>query len=144
MLPMTNTGERRPPWIVYLLILLFAFGTIMSFLAAVSFLFPKSALNVLWRLNPRGHEGFQQIGTWSFPVLGVIAAACLICFIGLLKRKLWGYWWAFWMILINLVADVLNAMIAKEYRAFFGVPIAFAILWSLSRPGTRAYFREHV
>jgi hypothetical protein len=43
----------------------FAFGTCMCALTVVLLLFPGTALESLWRLNPEAHAVFQSIGSLS-------------------------------------------------------------------------------
>jgi hypothetical protein len=133
------TQQKGPP-VVTFLIILFLFGTIMSSLAAVTLLFPDSSLNVIWEINPRGYEGFQRIGNWSFLVLLSVLIACAACAVGLWFKKAWGYWMAICLLIMNLLGDVVNVFFLKEYRAAIGVPIVTVLLWLMFRPKTKKLF----
>src|SRR5215813_13009167 len=58
------------PFGVTLLSLFCVFGTLMASLTAVMLLFPGTILDLLWRLNPRAHEGFAMLGWWAVLLMG--------------------------------------------------------------------------
>ena len=128
------------PAVITALIILFLFGTAMTLLAAVTLLFPESTINIVWRLNPAGHQGFLRMGNWSFVLLGAVALMCSAAAIGLWSRKAWGYWLGLSLIVANLIGDIANVAMGKEYRAALGIPVAFAILFFLTRSKTRGFF----
>lgn len=49
----------RPLGIIALIIF-FLVGTLISFLAGLSLLFPSPFFESMWRVNPRGHEGLAS------------------------------------------------------------------------------------
>lgn len=117
----------RSPGIVALA-LFFLFGMIMSGLAAVMLLFPGGALEPLWRLNPRAHEGFSVMGLWAVLLMAVVCLACATAALGLQRRKRWGYWTALAILSINLASDVTNAVVAHDWRTLIGLPIGGAMV----------------
>ena len=64
------------------LILFFVLGTLISFFAALSFLIPSGFFNVMWRLNPHGHEGLLR-GLWAVVLLFAASACCGTAAVGL-------------------------------------------------------------
>ncbi len=124
------------------LIIFFVAGTLISFLAGLSLLFPADFFNVMWRLNPHGHEGLLRIGLWAIVLLFAASASCGTAAVGLWKRKRWGHILAIVLIGINLVSDVLNTVLGIEPRAIVGVPIALAILLYLMSRRVRNYFAQ--
>lgn len=72
---MTKTLYVRPLGITALIIF-FVLGTLISFLTGVSLLFPSTLVNVMWRLNPHGHEGLLRIGLWAVVLLFAASASC--------------------------------------------------------------------
>lgn len=48
----------------------------MSFISAVSLLFPGSFLEPMWRLNPRAHEAFAGMGVWAVVLMCAVCASC--------------------------------------------------------------------
>jgi len=126
------------PIIVTILIILFCFGAIMSSLATFTLLFPENPLSIVWKVNPKGHEGFRQIGNWSYLILSAVLVACATCALGLLYRRPWGYLLAIGLLIANSIGDFVNVFFIKEYRAAVGFPVAAVLLWLLFR--SRKYF----
>ena len=138
---MTKTLHARPLGITALIIF-FVLGTLISFLAGVSLLFPSSVFNVIWRLNPHGHEGPLRIGLWAVVLLFAASASCGITAVGLWKHARWGHILAIVLIGINLVSDVINTVSGIEPRAIVGVPIALAILLYLMSRRVRNHLAQ--
>lgn len=91
-------------------------------------LFPGSALEPLWRLNPRAREGFATMGWWSVILMAAVCVACSTAALGLWRRKRWGYWTALAILAINLAGDMANAVIAHDWRTLIGLPIGGAFI----------------
>ena len=111
-----------------------------SALAATLLLFPGSVLDSVWRLNPHGHEGFMRIGVFAPPLLGVVSLACGAASFGLFSGRRWGLRLAAFLLVIDLVGDLVNAGFGIELRAAFGVPVAALLLWFLSTAKVKAFF----
>lgn len=95
----------------------------------------------MWRLNPRAHEGFSRMGVWALPLLGTVCLGCTAAAYGFFTGRRWGYWLGTAGLLVNGTADLINGVLGIEPRALVGVPIVALILWYLSRPNVRAFFR---
>jgi hypothetical protein len=120
---------------------LFAFGTLASGLSAVSLLFPGGPLEPMWRLNPRAREAFTRMDQpWAPLLLGVVCVACAASAYGFFKRKRWGYRLGIALLLVNLTADLVNAILGIEPRAVLGVPVVGLLLWYLSSSKVRDSF----
>jgi hypothetical protein len=111
----------------------FAFGATMCALTIGLLLFPGSALDSLWRLNPAARLAFQSFGTWSFVVMATTGTACLFAAIGLWRSAGWGTWLALIILSINMVGDLLTALVRHDYRALIGLPIGAAMIVFLVR-----------
>jgi hypothetical protein len=122
------------------LIIFFVAGTLISFLAGVSLLFPSGSLNEVWRLNPHGHDGLLRIGVWAVVLLFAASASCAATFVGLWKRARWGHTLAIVLIGINLLSDIVNTVLGIEPRAIVGIPIALLIILYLLTKRLRNYF----
>ena len=127
LIPKQMSHPSRSPGIVALA-LFFLFGMIMSGLAAVMLLFPGSALEPLWRLNPRAHEGFAVLGLWAVLLMTAVCVACARAALGLQRRKRWGYWTSLAVLSINLAGDMTNALVAHDWRTLIGLPIGGAMV----------------
>ncbi len=139
--PPARAARRRPPGVTALA-WFFVFGVAMSGLSAVSLLTPGGWLEPMWRLNPRAHGAFAQMGAAAPVMLGVVCAACGACAYGFFTARRWGYVLAVIGLSVQLLASVANAVFGPEPRAWLGVPIVALILWYLFRGHVRAYFRS--
>ena len=136
---MATTSETRPGGVTALSLFCLA-GAIISFVAGVSLLLPGSILEPIWRVNPRGHEAFMGLGGWAIVLLCAVCIACASAAVGLWRGTRWGYRLAFGGLVVNLLGDVANVLLAGEYKAAVGVPIVLAILLFLRSSRVRAFF----
>ena len=118
-----------------LLAIFFAFGACICALTIGLLLFPGSALDSVWRLNPEAHATFQWIGRWSILLMAIVGAACALAAIGLAKNARWGRWLGTVILAVNLVGDLTNAFVREDLRTLVGVPIAGAMMFYLARRG---------
>lgn len=119
---------------------LFVLGALTSGLSAVSLLTPGGPLEPIWRLNPRARESFSRMGLWAPVLLVVVCVACLACAWGFFAGRRWGYRLGVAGLLVNLTADVLNAVLGIEPRALVGVPVVALLLWYLLSRRVRGFF----
>jgi len=94
-------------------------------------LFPGSAFDSLWRLNPDARLAFQSLGSWSLVLMGTVGTACLFAAIGLWRAKPWGRWLALIILSINMLGDLTNVFVRHDYRGLIGVPVAGAMIFLL-------------
>jgi uncharacterized membrane protein (DUF2068 family) len=118
---------KRPGGITALS-LFFASGAIISCTATLALLMPTTFLHHMWKLNPRAETEFATMGSWALLLLTAVCLACAFASIGLWRMKLWGYWIAIGMLVINLIGDVYNTVSGTEPRAVIGIPIVLLIL----------------
>jgi hypothetical protein len=134
-------AATRPPGITALAIF-FGLGAIISMMACVSLLAPGSALEPMWRLNPRARQAFQRVDPAGPLLLGVVSAACASAAGGLWGGKPWGYRVAVALLVVNLLGDIANVLLGVEPRAIVGVPIVAALLVFLASARVRSYFQD--
>ena len=109
----------------------FAFGATMCALTVGLLLFPGSALDSLWRLNPDARLAFQSLGYWSLILMLTVGTACLFAAIGLWRAKPWGTWLALIILSINMLGDLTNVFARHDYRGLIGVPVAATMIFFL-------------
>ena len=68
----------------------FAFGAIMCLLTIVLLLFPGTALDALWSMNPDAHQAFQSIAGTAILIMLVVGTACAFAAVGLWRSARWG------------------------------------------------------
>jgi hypothetical protein len=106
----------------------------MCTLTIALLLFPGTALDSLWRLNPDAHAAFQTIGTWAIALMLAIGIACGFAAIGLWHGAFWGRQIAIIILVVNAIGDLSKVVLRHDYRALIGLPIAAAMIFWLIRP----------
>jgi uncharacterized membrane protein (DUF2068 family) len=115
-------------------------GAVLAALSAVSLAFPGSALEPMWQINRRGHEGLARMHGWAVLLMAAVSMACGITGIGLWYLRRWGYALAVAGLSIQLAGDMLNVVLGIEPRAIVGAPIVVGLLLYLSRRDVRRVF----
>ena len=119
----------RHPWFA----VFFAFGATMCALTTGLLLFPGTALDPLWRVNPDARAAFQSIGNWAVVLMLTVGTSCLFAAIGLWRGRGWGARLAVVILTVNLIGDLANTLFRHDYRALIGLPIAGAMIFYLAR-----------
>jgi hypothetical protein len=115
----------------------FVFGAAMSGLTCFLLLFPGTALDAVWRLNPQAREAFQPMGPWAVVLMAIVCAACALAARGLWIVAPWGRWLAVGILTVNLIGDLANAFLRGDLRTLIGLPIAGALIAYLLSPRAR-------
>ena len=116
----------------------FVFGASMCLLTIALLLFPGTALDSLWRLNPEARAAFQSLGKISIALMVVVGAACASAAIGLVRDRRWGRNLAVVILAVNLGGDLINVFARGDLRPLIGVPIAAALIIYLLRARANA------
>ena len=103
----------------------------MSGLTFLLLLFPRSALDLSWRLNPRAHEALSSLGWPALLLMGATCLACATAAVGLWRCTRWGLWTALAILIVNLLGDAGNALFTADKRALIGLPIGGMMIWYL-------------
>ena len=114
----------------------------MAALAGITLIFPGTALDRIWVLNPSGHAGLVALGRpvgLLFPVLALALAAAGI---GWLKRRSWGWLLAVLLIGANALGDATRLASGAWVQGSIGVLIAGTLLAYLLTPKVRNTFRN--
>jgi hypothetical protein len=131
---------RRRPLGVSLLVAFFTFGASMALLAALTLVFPGSALDSLWRFNPEARVAFRGMGPLAIALMAVVSTACAVAAIGLAKLAPWGRALAIGVLTINLLGEASAALIRHDRRTLIGLPIGGAmIVYLLSKPARNSF-----
>ena len=124
-------NSHKLPIGIKFLVGFFAFGAAMCVLTIGLLLFPGSALDSLWRLNPQAQTAFQSLGTLSVLLMAIVGGACALTAIGLAKNRRWGCNLALIILAVNLAADSINAFARNDWRTLIGLPIGGAMIFYL-------------
>ncbi len=112
----------------------------MASLAFLGLLFPDGPLEPMWRLNRDAQVGLLELGGWGLLLMFIVAIVCALAAIGLRRRARWGHRLAVTAIALNLLGDLLNALVLGDVRTLIGIPIGGAVIWYLMSSRTRAQF----
>ena len=127
---------KRVPLGLRLLAMFFGFGAVMCGLTILLLLFPGTALDVAWQLNPHAQRSFQPLGRISLLLMGTVGSSCGAAAIGLFRGRRWGQVIGLIILVVNVLADAANAILCHDYRTLVGLPIGgamIAYLWSTTR-----------
>lgn len=139
--PVVNESAVRQGSVgLSLLSLLFVLGSLMASLAMLGLLFPDGFLEPIWRLNRYAQVALMELRWWGIGLMLVVATACALAAVGVWIRAPWGHRLAVTILALNLLGDVLNAVVLGDLRTLIGIPIGGAIIWYLVNPRTRAQF----
>jgi hypothetical protein len=109
----------------------------MSGLAMLSLIWPGSRLDVLWRLNPAGHDALRSLGGLAVVLMATLSTACTLTVVGLLTCRRWGRWLAIALLGAHLLGDSVAGLIRRDARTLIGVPIAGAMIVYLRTEAVR-------
>jgi len=123
----------RLPLGLKLLIGFFWFGATMCALTFLALAFPDGIFAIVWRLKPEARADFALMGDYAFLLMAVVGLACALAGIGLTRRARWGRLLAIAVLSVNLLGDLLTALIRREYRTLIGLPIGAAMIIYLLR-----------
>ena len=136
----TDTVRLARPAGISAMSFFFVFGMMMSGLAAISLAWPGGALEAIWQLNPKGREGLGAMGLPAVVLMATVSLTCAGAAAGLWFARLWGWWLAVTILVINATADLLNAVLGNDPRMLIGLPVAGAMLYYLRTARARAFF----
>ena len=126
--------QPRLPFGIKLLVAFFAFGMLACAITIAALLFPTSALDSVWRLNPQAKTGFEKMRRpIAILLMAGVGAACACAAWGLARQRNWGRRLAAGILLVNLLGNSMNAFVFHNPRTLIGLPIGAALIVYLLR-----------
>jgi len=116
-------------------------GCSMAVLAGTMLLWPRTALDRLWSLNPTAHKAFAPFGNslgLLFYVLSIVLATAAV---GWFKHRIWGWRLTIAIISTQAVGDFVNLIKGDSLRGCIGLLIAGSLLILLLRSNIRTMFQ---
>ena len=122
---------------VFLIALFFAIATCILLGVGTALLLPGSKLEIIWKLYPARRAMLMLYRVWLGPGFLILAIVMASASIGCFRRRIWGWWLAVVIFLINGLSDAGQILIGYFLEGGVGVAIAGVILFYLSRPHVR-------
>jgi len=140
--PMVTVHRLRPRGFLPIGIF-FIFGSTMAAYAALTLLWPGTALDVLWTLNKQAHAVLLPHAGIAGPLFLVLSAALAATAVGWLRRRHWGWLLGVVIVVINATGDMINLLRGERLKGALGVTIAGILFIYLIRPNVRRHFSRN-
>jgi hypothetical protein len=134
-----TVGSQIPTGFTAIGIFLF-FGATMASLAATTLLWPGTALDRVWVLNPIAHKQLVPLGGTVGILFLLLGAALTAAGIGWFRRRLWGWRLAVGIIATQVLGDLVNCIRGDWLHGGVGFIIAGMVLLFLWSREIRALF----
>jgi len=134
-----ESESPRPPGFLAIGVF-FLLGAMLTLVAAFTLLFPGTALDRIWALNPRAYREMRPLGRVIGLIFPLLSAALALAGIGWLKRRAWGWKLAVTLMAVNCLGDLSRTLMGFWLEGGTGILIAGLLLFYLTRAGVRNYF----
>jgi hypothetical protein len=118
----------------------FVFGTLASFYAGMTLVFPGTSLDRLWVLNPRAHHELSAFGRWTGISFFLLACALALTTLGWFKRRLWGWRLAVVIVASQVLGGLVHIFFGRVAQGVVGLTISGALLFYFLGAKVRAEF----
>jgi hypothetical protein len=120
------------------------FGAAMALLAGTTLIWRGTVLDRIWALNAGAYAQLAPYGkVIGVPFLG-LSAALAVAGAGWFRRRVWGWRLAVAIIAMQVLGDLVNALMGQWVQGGVGVIVAGGLLFYLTRCRVRAAFgRSH-
>ena len=117
------------------------FGCSMAVLAGTMVLWPRTALDRLWSLNPAAHKALAPFGSSIGLLFYVLSIVLVTAAVGWFKHRTWGWRLTVAIISTQAVGDFVNLIKGDSLRGCIGLLIAGSLLIFLLRSNIRTMFQ---
>jgi len=97
------------------------FGCSMAVLAGTMVLWPRTALDRLWSLNPAAHKALAPFGSSIGPLFYFLSIVLVIAAVGWFEQRIWGWRLTVAIISTQVVGDFVNLMRGDLLRGCIGL-----------------------
>lgn len=125
---------------IRLLAVFFLVATAILLIAGFALLLPGTHADTIWRLRPSVQAQFQPFRAIAGAGFLALAIPMFFASLGLFRRRVWGWWLAVAIFAVNGTGDAIQIAMGRIGEGAIGVCVAGALIFYLTRPGTRAAF----
>jgi hypothetical protein len=104
---------------VFLIALFFAIATCILLGVGTALLLPGSKLEVIWKLYPARRAVLMPYRVWLGPGFLILAIVMASASIGCFRRRIWGWWLAVFIFLINGLSDAGQILIGHFLEGWY-------------------------
>jgi hypothetical protein len=133
--------RKRPVGVLIVGIFLLA-GTVIAILTGISLAHPGTFLDAVWNLNRTAYLQFALLGKLAGYVLLGIAVITALTGYGLLKGRMWAWWVAVAIFVMNGAGDAINIFVGEPLKGIVGLAVASCFSLYLFRPATKMFFAK--
>jgi len=112
----------------------------MATLAGTMLLWPGTALDELWRLNPVAQQLLTPIGRTVGLLFLLLSVTLLIAAAGWFRSRLWGWRLTVVILSVQFAGDFINLLRGDLFRGGLGLLVAGALLYFLLHSNIRSFF----
>ncbi len=116
------------------------FGASMAFLAGTTLTWQGTWLDRIWILNPQAYKQLVAYGKMCGIPFLLLGLAMVIAGVAWLKRRVWGWRMAVFIIATQVLGDLVNALMGDIFKGLAGFIIAGAFLVYLLSGRVRTAF----
>jgi len=135
---------RPLPWGFNAIGFFLFFGALMAALAGTTLLWPGTALDRAWVLNPSAYAELAPRGRVIGALFLLLGVAIACSGIGWFRRRLWGWRLTVVIISIQVLGDGVNCVRGDFLRGGTGLIIAGTLLFYLLRRKIRSAFTSSI
>jgi len=119
------------------------FGAVMALTAGIALVWPGTILDRMWILNPRAYQQLAPFGkTLGIPFL-LLSVALGSATAGWFNRRRWGWRLAVFIIVTQVLGDLVNVLMGRVIEGGVGIAVAGALLLYLLRANVKAVFETN-
>lgn len=112
----------------------------MAALAGTMLLWPGTALDKLWILNPTAHAELARLRKFVGPLFYALSGILMFAAVGWFKQRVWGWRLVIVVIATQVIGDLVNLFRGDLLRGFTGLVIGGSLLFFLLRSNIRTLF----
>jgi hypothetical protein len=114
----------------------------IALIVGVSTIIPGTPLDVIWTLRNPFPTGFRSTILGMIFGFFILILGLLMMFAGwgMLKGMKWAWWTVLIIFIVNGIGDAISLVLGGAINGIFGILIASAFIYYLTRPHVKEFF----